>query len=102
MAMVYELHVHNVKYSVFPEEARAVLQTLQVAEGLLHIRCDRAEGWKEAFENMIRNWGPRFLLQLVLILDTEQRAKQCAHALHGRWISGLGKEGDNTCHLTGK
>ena len=100
--MVHELHVHNVKYSVYPQEAQAVLQTLQVAEGLLHIRCDRAEGWKEAMECMWRNWGPKFLLQMVLIFDTEQRAMQCAHALHGRWISGLSREGDDTCHLTGK
>eukprot|EP00435_Cladocopium_sp_Y103_P064461 s830_g26.t1 len=91
--MVYELHVDNVKYCVGPQEVSDVLQSLQLADGLLDVRCDRAEGWKEAFENMIRKWGPAFLLKLVLTYDSLEKAKMCAHALHGRWIRGLSKEG---------
>eukprot|EP00435_Cladocopium_sp_Y103_P034784 s3931_g9.t1 len=95
--MAFQVHVDNVKYSVGPQEVREVLQTLQVADGLLDIRLDRAEGWKEAFELMIRRWGPKFLLKMVVTYNSLQSAKQCANALHGHWIKGLSKEDDETC-----
>ena len=98
-AMVYKLEVRNVNYQVMPDEVRNTLQALQVADGLQSIRLDRAEGWKEQFENLIRKWGPDFLCQLVLMFNTEEQAKLCARVLHGRWIAGLSKPGNKTCSL---
>jgi hypothetical protein len=98
-AMVYKLEVRNVDYQVMPDEVRNTLQALQVADGLQSIRLDRAEGWKEQVENLIRKWGPDFLCQMVLMFTTEEQAKLCARVPHGRWIAGLSKPGNKTCSL---
>jgi hypothetical protein len=98
-AMVSKLEVRNVNYQVMPDEVRNTLHALQVADGLQTIRLDRAEGWKEQCENLIRKWGPDFLCQMVLMFTTEEQAKLCARVLHGRWIAGLSKPGNKTCSL---